>query len=386
MTTTATPETTAPTQLEHLEIRGVKKVFGNNTAIERLDLSVREGEFLSLLGPSGCGKTTLLRMIAGFEAPTDGAILLSGKDIVSLPPHRRPVNTVFQSYLLFPHMNIADNIAYGLKQSKTPKPEIADRVREVLALVQMEDFAGRKPEQLSGGQQQRIALARALVNRPQVLLLDEPMSALDRKLREEMQLELKRLHTRLNTTFVFVTHDQDEALAMSDRIVVMYNGVIQQIGSGEDIYANPVNGFVAGFIGKQNFVPAEVSEINGASARLTTANAVMETTSLDFKPASARGTATTLNIGDKVRVAIRPERMRVAPVGQERPATNSTRGRIMSVSFLGDVIQYMIEAGDNDEILARVPAAGNEILAADTEVDLSWDADDVAVYGHEDGV
>ena len=386
MTTTAMPETTAPTQLEHLEIQSVKKVFGDNTAIERLDLSVRKGEFLSLLGPSGCGKTTLLRMIAGFEAPTDGAILLSGKDIVSLPPHRRPVNTVFQSYLLFPHMNIADNIAYGLKQSKTPKSEIADRVREVLALVQMEDFAGRKTEQLSGGQQQRIALARALVNRPQVLLLDEPMSALDRKLREEMQLELKRLHTRLDTTFVFVTHDQDEALAMSDRIVVMYNGVIQQIGSGEDIYANPVNGFVAGFIGKQNFVPAEVTEINGSTATLRTANAVMETPTLDIRPASASGTASTLSVGDKVRAAIRPERMRVAPAGTEELAANSARGRVLSVSFLGDVIQYMLVAGDNDELLARVPAAGNDVLAADAEVDLSWNADDVAVYDYESGV
>ncbi|TSI17064.1 ABC transporter ATP-binding protein [Brevibacterium aurantiacum] len=386
MTTTATPDATTPTQLQHLEVQGVKKVFGNNTAIERLDLSVRKGEFLSLLGPSGCGKTTLLRMIAGFEAPTDGAILLSGKDIVSLPPHRRPVNTVFQSYLLFPHMNIADNIAYGLKQSKAPKSEIAERVREVLALVQMEDFAGRKPEQLSGGQQQRIALARALVNRPQVLLLDEPMSALDRKLREEMQLELKRLHTRLDTTFVFVTHDQDEALAMSDRIVVMYNGVIQQIGSGEDIYANPVNGFVAGFIGKQNFVPAEVTDINGSTATLRTANAVMETTTLDIRPASASGTASTLSVGDKVRAAIRPERMRVAPAGTDGLAANSARGRVLSVSFLGDVIQYMLVAGDNDELLARVPAAGNEVLSADAEVDLSWNADDVAVYDYESGV
>ncbi|MCF2570679.1 ABC transporter ATP-binding protein [Brevibacterium sp. UCMA 11754] len=386
MTTTTTPDATTPTQLQHLEVQGVKKVFGNNTAIERLDLSVRKGEFLSLLGPSGCGKTTLLRMIAGFEAPTDGAILLSGKDIVSLPPHRRPVNTVFQSYLLFPHMNIADNIAYGLKQAKTPKSEIAERVREVLALVQMEDFAGRKPEQLSGGQQQRIALARALVNRPQVLLLDEPMSALDRKLREEMQLELKRLHTRLDTTFVFVTHDQDEALAMSDRIVVMYNGVIQQIGSGEDIYSNPVNGFVAGFIGKQNFVPAEVTEINGSTATLRTANAVMETPTLDIRPASASGTASTLSVGDKVRAAIRPERMRVAPAGTDGLAANSARGRVLSVSFLGDVIQYMLVAGDNDELLARVPAAGNEVLAADAEVDLSWNADDVAVYDYESGV
>ncbi|MBE4693241.1 ABC transporter ATP-binding protein [Brevibacterium casei] len=384
-TTEAATAHPAPAGTDHLEIRGVKKVFGENTAIERLDLGVRQGEFLSLLGPSGCGKTTLLRMIAGFEAPTDGQILLAGRDIVSLPPHKRPVNTVFQSYLLFPHMNIADNIAYGLKQSKTPKAEIADRVREVLSLVRMEDFAGRKPEQLSGGQQQRIALARALVNRPQVLLLDEPMSALDRKLREEMQLELKRLHAKLDTTFVFVTHDQEEALAMSDRIVVMYDGVIQQIGSGEEIYADPANGFVAGFIGKQNFVPAEVIAADGDTVRLRTANTVMETAVTELRPASASTKARTLTVGDRVRAAIRPERMRVSPAGSQPPTTNGARGRVLSTSFLGDVVQYMVVVGDNDEILARVPAAGSQILCPDAEVDLSWDADAVAVYGTEGG-
>ncbi|HJF77280.1 MAG TPA: ABC transporter ATP-binding protein [Brevibacterium linens] len=383
MTSTATSAPSAKTGLDHLEIQGVKKVFGDNTAIERLDLSVRKGEFLSLLGPSGCGKTTLLRMIAGFETPTDGAILLSDKDIVSLPPHRRPVNTVFQSYLLFPHMNIADNIAYGLKQAKVPKPEIAQRVREALALVQMEDFAGRKPEQLSGGQQQRIALARALVNRPQVLLLDEPMSALDRKLREEMQLELKRLHTKLDTTFVFVTHDQDEALAMSDRIVVMYDGVIQQIGSGEDIYANPHNGFVAGFIGKQNFISAEVASTDSTTATLRTANAVLTAPTLTLKPSTAAGESRDLAVGDRVRAAIRPERMHVAPAGESSGEANTARGSVISYSFLGDVIQYMIVVGDNDEILARVPAAGRDPMSAGTEVELSWDADAVAVYDHE---
>lgn len=383
MTSTATSAPSAQTGLDHLEIQGVKKVFGDNTAIERLDLSVRKGEFLSLLGPSGCGKTTLLRMIAGFETPTDGAILLAGKDIVSLPPHRRPVNTVFQSYLLFPHMNIADNIAYGLKQAKVPKPEIAQRVREALALVQMEDFAGRKPEQLSGGQQQRIALARALVNRPQVLLLDEPMSALDRKLREEMQLELKRLHTKLDTTFVFVTHDQDEALAMSDRIVVMYDGVIQQIGSGEDIYANPHNGFVAGFIGKQNFISAEVASTDSTTATLRTANAVLTAPTLTLKPSTAAGESRDLAVGDRVRAAIRPERMHVAPAGENSREANTARGSVISYSFLGDVIQYMIVVGDNDEILARVPAAGRDPMSAGTEVGLSWDADAVAVYDRE---
>jgi len=383
MTSTATSTPSAETGLDHLEIQGVKKVFGDNTAIERLDLNVRKGEFLSLLGPSGCGKTTLLRMIAGFETPTDGAILLAGKDIVSLPPHRRPVNTVFQSYLLFPHMNIADNIAYGLKQAKVPKPEIAQRVRDALALVQMDDFAGRKPEQLSGGQQQRIALARALVNRPQVLLLDEPMSALDRKLREEMQLELKRLHTKLDTTFVFVTHDQDEALAMSDRIVVMYDGVIQQIGSGEDIYANPHNGFVAGFIGKQNFISAEVASTDSTTATLRTANAVLTAPTLTLKPATAAGEPRNLEVGDRVRAAIRPERMHVAPAGESSGEANTARGSVISYSFLGDVIQYMIVVGDNDEILARVPAAGREPISAGTEVELSWNADAVAVYDRE---
>ena len=250
-----------------LEIRGVTKRFGSHTALSELDLTVEAGEFLSLLGPSGCGKTTLLRMIAGFEEPTTGHILLSDQDLVGVPAHRRPVNTVFQSYALFPHMSVSDNVAYGLKQKRVPKAEIRERVIEALRLVQMDGLADRKPDQLSGGQQQRVALARALVNRPQVLLLDEPMSALDRKLREEMQIELKRLHAELGMTFVFVTHDQEEALAMSDRIVVLDAGKIQQVGTAEEIYSRPANRFVAGFIGKQNFVSATVEGRDGDSVR-----------------------------------------------------------------------------------------------------------------------
>ena len=378
--------TSDPSPMEHLSIQSVKKSFGENTAIEKIDLSVREGEFLSLLGPSGCGKTTLLRMIAGFEHPTVGHIYLDGKDLVGLPPHKRPVNTVFQSYLLFPHMNIADNIAYGLKQAKVPKPEIAKRVREVLELVQMEDFAGRKPEQLSGGQQQRIALARALVNRPQVLLLDEPMSALDRKLREEMQLELKRLHASLGTTFIFVTHDQEEALAMSDRIVVMYEGVVQQIGSGEAIYEQPANRFVASFIGKQNFIPVTVSEVGPAGATLQSKNSVMRTDAVESMPATAntgRG-AEALVAGGQVRAAIRPERMRVSEADSAAGQTpNTAPGTVISSSFLGDVVQYMVRSGTNNEILARVPAAGARLFGHGEVVSLSWDEDAVAVFADE---
>ncbi|MDN5634744.1 MAG: ABC transporter ATP-binding protein, partial [Brevibacterium sp.] len=292
----------------------------------------------------------------------------------------------FQSYLLLPHMNIDDNIAYVLKQAKVPKTDIAERVREVLALVQMEDFAGRKPEQLSGGQQQRIALARALVNRPQVLLLDEPMSALDRKLREEMQLELKRLHARLGTTFVFVTHDQQEALAMSDRIVVMYDGVIQQVGSGEEIYEEPGNRFVASFIGKQNFIPVTVTEVDDAGATLTSKNSVMHTSAIESKPVTADSSAGAgaLREGDTVRAAIRPERMRVAgadPAAGTMP--NTAPGTVISTSFLGDVVQYMVRSGSNDEVLARVPAAGAQIFAQGDEVALSWDSDAVAVFADE---
>src|SRR5436189_2280721 len=236
-----------------VQLIGVTKRFGTVTAVDALDILVHPGEFLSLLGPSGCGKTTTLRMLAGFEDPDEGQIRISGTAVQGLPPHRRNVNTVFQNYALFPHMTAAENVAYGLRQKKVEKAEIGRRIGEALEMVKMSRLSARRPREMSGGQQQRIALARALVNRPSLLLLDEPLGALDRKLREEMQIELKLLQSQVGITFVFVTHDQDEALSMSDRIAVMLDGRVEQLADPDPVYAHPRSAFVAGFIGKQNF-------------------------------------------------------------------------------------------------------------------------------------
>ena len=236
-----------------IELKNIVKTYDNGfTAVDGFNLEVKRGEFVTFLGPSGCGKTTTLRMIAGFEIPTSGEILLDGQDISKLPPNKRPINTVFQRYALFPHLNIFDNIAFGLKLKKLPKTEIVKKVKKVLEMVDLEGFEDRKVATLSGGQQQRIAIARALVNEPEILLLDEPLGALDLKMRKEMQIELKGMHDRLGITFIYVTHDQEEALTMSDKIVVMSEGEIQQIGTPEDIYNEPKNAFVADFIGESN--------------------------------------------------------------------------------------------------------------------------------------
>ncbi|WP_029088763.1 ABC transporter ATP-binding protein [Brevibacterium album] len=355
-----------------LRLSGVHKRFGEHTAIDRVDLDIRAGEFLSLLGPSGCGKTTLLRMIGGFEDPTSGAIALDGDDLTGLPPFRRPVNTVFQSYALFPHYTVAENVAYGLKRAKVPRKELAPRVAEALDLVQMRRFADRRPDMLSGGQQQRVALARALVNRPRVLLLDEPMSALDRKLREEMQLELIRLHTDLGLTFVFVTHDQEEALAMSDRIVVMSEGRIQQVGSAEEVYGSPANAFVAGFIGKQNFVDAEVVE------------AYAEGLLLRGPRCDLRATAAGFAAGAQVRAAIRPESMGIRPATEGAPGgLNAVAGRVVGESFLGDVVQYLVRAADGHELLSRVRTSAAPDVHEGDDVVLTWEAAAVQVFSHE---
>src|SRR4249920_2288915 len=256
----STPPMGGESERGAVELTSVTKRFGTMVAVDQLDLSVRPGEFLSLLGPSGCGKTTTLRMLAGFEQPDEGFIRISGEYVQGIPAHKRDVNTVFQHYALFPHMSVAENVAYGLRQKRTDRGTVRRKVGESLEIVQMTPLARRKPRQLSGGQQQRVALARALVNKPSVLLLDEPLGALDRKLRQEMQIELKLLQSQLGITFIFVTHDQEEALSMSDRIAVMLDGSVEQLNDPDEIYEHPCSAFVAGFIGQNNFLEGVLAD------------------------------------------------------------------------------------------------------------------------------
>jgi spermidine/putrescine transport system ATP-binding protein len=347
---------------------GVCKSFGDVVAVDSVDLDVRPGEFLSLLGPSGCGKTTSLRMLAGFEQPDAGEILVSGRAVQGVPPHKRDVNTVFQAFALFPHMTVAENVAYGLRQKRVGRAEIRTRVGEALEMVKMTRMADRKPRQLSGGQQQRVALARALVNRPSVLLLDEPLGALDRKLREEMQIELKLLQSQLGTTFVFVTHDQEEALSMSDRIAVMLDGRVEQIDDPHTVYDHPASAFVAGFIGQQNFFAGTAHE----QGRVVHADGLVLRSALTGPPCAD---------GSAVIAAVRPEAVAVgaAPVAA---AQNAVRGVLGGVSHLGDVMQYVVLAAGRD-VLARMPRAQAPRLEAGQQVWCSWEPDRVHVFGPE---
>jgi len=333
-----------------VQIQRVTKRFGPVTAVDSMDLAIERGEFYSLLGPSGCGKTTTLRMIAGFEQPTEGEIFLAGQPIAGVPPYKRNVNTVFQHYALFPHMNVAQNVGYGLRQRKVEKKEEARRVSETLELVRLGGYEKRRTWEMSGGQQQRVALARALVNRPTVLLLDEPLGALDLKLRKEMQLELKALQREVGITFVYVTHDQEEALTMSDVIVVMRDGLIQQKGDPTVLYERPVNRFVADFIGTTNFMDATVAESDGEgsvvvrTARGLTLRGVM--TSGDARPAA----------GDAVIVATRPERLEVIPAesaGTAGSGMTQIRGRIQQGTYLGDQTEYRVQTDDAGDLIVR---------------------------------
>ena len=287
-----------------VQLEGVNKYFGKNHVVKNLNLSVEEGEFLTLLGSSGCGKTTTLRMIAGFEEPTSGSILVEGQAVEEKEPFERNVNTVFQSYALFPHKTIYDNVAYGLKMKKVPKTEIARRVKEIMTLVQLTGFEERYPSQLSGGQKQRVAIARALINRPRVLLLDEPLGALDLKLRKQMQLELKRLQRKLNITFIYVTHDQEEALTMSDRIAVMHDGILDQLGTPEEIYEQPRTKFVATFIGETNIFEGNIKELAMGRVAVRIENGVI------------RGCGYGFSRNEYITVSVRPEKMKfsAAPV------------------------------------------------------------------------
>jgi spermidine/putrescine transport system ATP-binding protein len=334
-----------------VEIIGVTKRFGDVTAVDDMDLRIARGAFYSLLGPSGCGKTTTLRMIAGFEQPTEGEILLAGKPIAGVPPYQRNVNTVFQHYALFPHMDVAQNVGYGLRQRKVERKEEQRRVSEALALVRLAGYERRRTWEMSGGQQQRVALARALVNRPTVLLLDEPLGALDLKLRKEMQLELKALQREVGITFVYVTHDQEEALTMSDTIVVMRDGLIQQQGGPTELYERPVNRFVADFIGTSNFMPASVLEADGAGGATTVR------TDLGL---TLRGRITdrgaTLSAGDAVTVVTRPERLEVVAIdqaGEPGPGVTHVEGRVHQGTYLGDQTEYRITTEQAGELIVR---------------------------------
>jgi len=353
-------------------LEGVTKKFGGATAVDNISLHVRPGEFLSLLGPSGCGKTTTLRMLAGFEEPTAGSIRISGQDVVGIPPHKRNVNTVFQAYALFPHMSVAENVAYGLRQKGTAKSEIRERVTESLDLVQMRSFADRKPTQLSGGQQQRIALARALINRPAVLLLDEPLGALDRQLREEMQIELKLLQSRLGITFIFVTHDQGEALSMSDRIAIMRSGRVEQLDDADSIYDNPASAYVAGFIGQQNFIPGT----------MTSSLTVMESR---FGSIRAAAPHDDLGAGVDAQAAVRPEAVSVAAVSGDSTSTreNQIAGNVIGVSHQGETLQFLVSVGDDQTMLSRVPRPNAPRLAVGDSVLCTWDAASVHLFPSE---
>jgi spermidine/putrescine transport system ATP-binding protein len=360
-----------------VELIDVTKRFGEVVAVDRMHLSIPASSFTSLLGPSGCGKTTTLRMIAGFEQPTEGEILLAGRPIAGVPPYQRNVNTVFQHYALFPHMDVAQNVGYGLRQRKVPKAEEERRVGEALELVRLGGYGRRRIWEMSGGQQQRVALARALVNRPTVLLLDEPLGALDLKLRKEMQLELKALQQEVGITFVYVTHDQEEALTMSDMIVVMRDGVIQQQGAPAELYERPANRFVSDFIGTSNFVRASLVEANAMTGRATvrTASGLVVVGRLTDRSA-------TLAPETAVTIAVRPERVEVVGVGDveaERPGWTSVEGRIIQGTYLGDQTEYRVQTDQIGEVLARrqnAAGAGGALGAGP--------GDPVVVRWHED--
>lgn len=319
-----------------VELRGVSKRFTSPegtpvVAVDDVTLRIRDGEFFSLLGPSGCGKTTSLRLIAGFEQPSSGEVVIAGRSMGPTPPFQRPVNTVFQSYALFPHMNVANNVSFGLEMKHTPKGSISTRVGDALAMVRLPGMENRYPKQLSGGQQQRVALARALVNRPRVLLLDEPLGALDLKLRKEMQLELKTLQREVGITFVYVTHDQEEALTMSDRIAVMNGGRVLQIGSPTDIYERPASRFVADFIGETNFLPGTLARREGERAVLDCAGlAVFAQTDRAFSP------------GEKVTIAIRPEKIRLH-FDHPEGVSNCFPARIKNVVYVGTDTRFEVQ-------------------------------------------
>ena len=359
--------TTATDTALDVELRKVFKVFNGETAVRGVDFNIRQGEFFSILGPSGCGKTTTLRLIAGFETPSAGELMIRGQSMTNTPAYRRPVNTVFQSYALFGHMNVWDNIAFGLRIKKLGKAEIEERVREVLQLVKMESFANRFPGQMSGGQQQRVALARALVNRPAVLLLDEPLGALDLKLRKQMQLELSNLHQELGLTFVMVTHDQEEAMSLSDRIAVMHEGRIEQIGSPEEIYECPQTAFVADFIGDTNLFAGTVESFDRSTITVRT--------SANLKITVQQSDMWSGVTGDSVVVSVRPEKVYLN-LYQPEVSVNCFEGRLKNTMYMGTHVHYVVELASGDKITVRQPNTGGSFPDPHTPIYAYWGTTD----------
>jgi len=363
---------TDPTSVPFIRFENITKRFGDFVAVKDLTLDIYEREFFSLLGPSGCGKTTLMRMLAGFEDPTEGRILLQGKDISGVPPYRRPTNMMFQSYALFPHMTVAKNIAFGLEQDNLPRAEIDARVDEMLKLVKLTEFSKRKPSQLSGGQRQRVALARSLAKRPKVLLLDEPLGALDRKLREETQFELMDIQQTLGLTFLIVTHDQEEAMTVSDRIAVMDKGEIVQVATPAEIYEAPNSRYVADFIGDINILEADVISNTGGPTQhgLVTLDCAGLKVTVEQE--------CTAIPGHKVAFAIRPEKVRISPDAPADPSFNSGHGEVYDIGYLGDFSVFLVKL-DDGRILraaqANVSRLVDRPITFGDHVWLTWPAD-----------
>jgi spermidine/putrescine transport system ATP-binding protein len=343
-----------------IALQGVRKRFGGHTAVDDVSFEIPEGEFFSMLGPSGCGKTTTLRMIAGFESPDAGHIVLKGADVTAVPANKRPVNMVFQQYALFPHMSIYDNVAFGLKVKRVPRSEHRGRITELLRIVALEGLETRRPRQLSGGQQQRVALARALVNRPAALLLDEPLGALDVKLRKQMQLELKRIQHELGTTFVYVTHDQEEALAMSDRIAVMNNGRVEQLGTPREIYNHPMTAFVADFIGSLNALEVTIDELVGGYlvGRFGEGERVVAPVESGQR------------VGDVVRVAVRPEHVKIGAAALD--GGSRLEGTIRELVYLGMYTQFHVDTQAGRIVSHRLADEQLGELEPGSHVTLSW--------------
>lgn len=350
-----------------VKLKSLRKVYGDFVAVDNLDLQIPQGSFFALLGPSGCGKTTTLRMIAGLDEPTAGQVLIGDTDITETKPYQRPVNTVFQNYALFPHMDIFENVAFGLR--RRGEKNVDQAVNDALELVQLSHLAKRKPGQMSGGQQQRIALARAIVNRPQVLLLDEPLGALDLKLRRQMQLELKRIQLEVGLTFVHVTHDQEEAMTMADTIAVMNNGVIEQLGSPTDLYENPQTAFVANFLGQSNLFRATIDSVDAEN---------VVASDKDGKYLLRRNriaAGTDLTVGGKILVGIRPEKISVSNHDQLDGEFNHQSGTVRDASFFGVSTQYVIDTPSGDNWMAFEQNSGGTVFPAGTRVFATWKAE-----------